>query len=84
MCDKAVDSYPHTLKFFLDCYITQKLWDIAANTHPSTMKFVSDCYKTQEICDKTVNSIFLHLFIFLINIKFQKCAMKLFMKILLC
>ena len=24
MCDKAVDNYPHALKFVPDCYMTQK------------------------------------------------------------
>ena len=29
MCDKAVDNYPHALKAFSDCYITQKMCDKA-------------------------------------------------------
>ena len=55
MCNKAVDNYPHALKFVTDCYKIQKMCYIAVNTYPSTMQFVPECYKTHEMCDKAVN-----------------------------
>ena len=39
MCDKAVDNYPHELKFGPGCYTTQKMCDKAVKTHPSTIPF---------------------------------------------
>ena len=39
-CDKAVDSYPHALKFVPGCYKTQDMCDKAVNTYPSTIQFV--------------------------------------------
>ena len=59
MYDKAVDKYPHTLKFVPNCYITQKMYEKSVNTYHSTIQFVLDCYKTQEMCDKDVNKCFL-------------------------
>ena len=59
MCDKAVDNYPHELKFVPDSYITQKMCDKAVDTYHSTIQFVLDCYKTQDMCDKAVNKCFL-------------------------
>ena len=53
------------------------------SAYHSTTEFVPKCYKTQEMCDKSYNSFFLHLFIFLINIKVKKCVAGLFLKILL-
>ena len=82
MCDKAVDNYPHALKFVSECYITQKMCDKAVNTYHSTLQFVPECYKTQEMCDKAVNRCFLA-FIY-IGIKLKKCVRELFLKIILC
>ena len=59
ICDKAVDNYPHSLKFAPDWYMTQKMCDKAVNIDHSTMQFVSDCYQTQEMCDEAVNRCFL-------------------------
>ena len=38
MCDKALESYPGTLKFVPNCYITQKMCDKALNTFHSTIQ----------------------------------------------
>ena len=61
MCDKAVDYYPHALKFVPDCYKIQNMCDKAVNTYPSTIQFVPECYKIQEMYDKAVNRYFLYL-----------------------
>ena len=59
MCDKAVDNYPHALKFLPDCFIAQKMCDKAVNTYHSTIQFVPNCYKTQEMCDKAFQNYIL-------------------------
>ena len=33
MCDKAVDTYPSTIKYFPECYMTKEMCDKAANTY---------------------------------------------------
>ena len=81
MCNIAVDSYPHALEFVSECYKTQSMCDKTVNTYPSTIQFVPECSMTQEIRDKAVNRWFLHLILFLINIKLKKCAKELFLKI---
>ena len=59
--------------------------DKAVTTYDSTIQFVPDCYKTQEICDKTVTRCFLSfIYIFLIDIKLNKCVTEVFRKIRLC
>ena len=55
--------------------------DKAVNSYPSTIKVIPECFMTQEMCDKAVNSCFLYLILFLINIKLQKCEIVLFVKI---
>ena len=88
MCNKAVDHYPHALEFVLNYYMTQKMSGKVVNTHSSTIQFVSECYKTQEMYDKAfiyilfIYNLFLHLFIFLVNIKLKKCVTVLSLKIL--
>ena len=49
MSNKAIDNYPHALKFVLECYKTQKTCYKAVNTYPSTIKFVTECLLTQEM-----------------------------------
>ena len=43
MCDKAVENYPHALKFVPDCYLIQKMFDEAVKTYHHTTQFVPDC-----------------------------------------
>ena len=81
--EKAVDNYPHALKFVPDCYKTQTMCGKAANIYHSTIQFLPECYNAQEMSDKAVNRYFLHLYIFLICIKLKKCVTVLFLKILL-
>ena len=54
MCDKAVDNYPHALKFVFYCFMTKKTCDRAVDTHPSIITYVLDWCKTQKICDKMI------------------------------
>ena len=55
--------------------------DKPVNTYPSTIKFVPECLMTQEMCDEAVNSCFLFLILFIINIKLKKCEVVSFVKI---
>ena len=71
------DSYAHALKFFPCPFKTQKICDDAVDDYPSTTQFVPECNKTQEMYDKSVNTFFFNSVMFLINIKSQKCVMKL-------
>ena len=71
------DSYAHALKFVPFPFKTQKMCDDAVDGYPSTTQFVSECNKTQEMYDKSVNTFFVQSVMFLINIKSQKCVMKL-------
>ena len=58
MCDKALDNYPHALKFVPDFYKTKKMFDKVVSSHPCSIQFVPECYNTQEICEKAVNISF--------------------------
>ena len=40
MCDKAVDNYPDTLEFALECFKAQKMFDKAVNTYLSTTEYL--------------------------------------------
>ena len=62
----------------------------AVDHYPHASEVVPD-YMTQKMCDKAVDTylellinVFLHLLIFVINIKLTKCVTELFLKILLC
>ena len=57
-CDKAVDNYPHAIKFVSEYCKTQKMCDKIADNHPSAMQFLAECYKKQQMCYKTVNTCF--------------------------
>ena len=58
MCNKAVDKYPHALKFVSECYmILKKMFDKVNDTVKLSIcyisiklliKFVPECYKTQK------------------------------------
>ena len=73
MCDKVVHNYPHALNVVPDCYITQKMFDKVVNTYHTTIKLAPECYKAREMRGKVVNRCFLHLIMFLIDIKLKKC-----------
>ena len=48
MCDKAVDNYPHVLRFVPDCYKTQEMCDKAVNRCFLAFIYIPDRYKTQQ------------------------------------
>ena len=51
-CDKAVDTYPSTIK----CFMTQKMCDKAINNHIFFLfNSIPDRYKTQKMCDRAVS-----------------------------
>ena len=49
MCNKAVDSYAHSLGSIPNCYKAQKMCDKTASTYPSTIQFIPDRFKTQNV-----------------------------------
>ena len=83
MCKKAVGSYSHALEF-ARLLEGSKKYNKAINTYHSTMQFVPECYRIQEMCDKAVNTCFLYLILFPIDIKLKKYLTELFLKILIC
>ena len=85
MCDKAILENYGTLKSVPDCYKNQQICDKAVDNYLHALEFVPDCYMTLKMCEKAVNTlsptmikllinVFLHLFIFLIDIKLKKCV----------
>ena len=63
MRNKAVDNYPHGLKFALErewskvSKSEKKMCHEAVNTYPSVIQFVPECFMTQEMFDKAVNQL---------------------------
>ena len=58
MCDKAVDTYPSTTKFFPECYKTQKICHRAVQRCFFVFDSIPDKYKTQEICNVAASLYF--------------------------
>ena len=58
--------------------------NIVVNTCPSTIQLFPEYCKTKKMCDKAVNTCFLHLILFLINIRLKDCVTELIPKIPLC
>lgn len=48
LCDKAVDTYPSTIKFVPECFYAWKRCDSAVDTSLFVFDSVSDGYKNQE------------------------------------
>ena len=84
MYDKAILENSGTLESVCDYQKNQQMCDKAVENEPHALKFVPDCCKTQELVIKLLRDVFLHLFIFLIDIKLRKCMKELYLKILLC
>ena len=55
MCDKAVSTYPSTIKFVPECFMTQEMFDKAVNRCFFVFNSIPDQYKTQEMCDTIVS-----------------------------
>ena len=51
MCDKAVSTYPSTIKFIPECFTTQKICHKVVNICFFVFDCIPDQYKTQEMCD---------------------------------
>ena len=45
MCDKAVKTYPSTMKFVPECFMTQKMCDKVDNRCFFVFDFIPDQYK---------------------------------------
>ena len=54
MYDKAVSTYPSTIKYVPKCHKTQKMYNKAVNRCFFVFDSVPDWYKTQEMCDGVV------------------------------
>lgn len=72
------------LEFFLDCYKVQQMRNKSVDTFPSAIKFVHECYKTQKVFDKAIILVLLYFILFTINVKLEKCVVKVFPENLLC
>ena len=52
MCDKAVGTYPTTIKFVPECFMTQEMCDKSANICFLVFNSIPDRYKTQKMCGR--------------------------------
>ena len=80
-CNKAFHNYPCALEFVPESFMTQEVCDKAVNTYSSTIKFVpedSKCIRPKKCAIKLLINVFLHFFIFLIDINLKKCVAVLF------
>ena len=58
MCNKAADSYAHSLGSIPNCYKAQKICDKAASTYPSTIQFIQEMFdKAFETCPFLLDSV---------------------------
>ena len=55
MCDKAVNTYPSTIKRVPKCFMTQEMCGKAANRYIFVFHSIPDRYKTQEICNSVIS-----------------------------
>ena len=74
MCRKAILENGGTSKSIPEFYKNQEMCNKAVDDYPHALEFVPECFMTQEMCDKAFNKFFLAFFIFLINIKLNKCV----------
>ena len=54
-CDKALDTYPSTIKFFPESFMTQEMCDRAVIIWFFVFDSIVDCCKTQEMCDRVAS-----------------------------
>ena len=54
ICNKAVYTYPSTIKFAPECFVTQEMCNEAADNYLFLLDSIPDWYKTREICDRAV------------------------------
>ena len=54
-CDKALDTYPSTVRFFPESFMTQEMCDRAVIIWFFVFDSILDCCKTQEMCDRVAS-----------------------------
>ena len=78
MCDRAFDIHPSVMQFVPEWFKTQEMCDKADDTCLFVFNFIPGQYKTKKKCVmKLFPKIHLCLNIFLIDINFKKCLIKL-------
>ena len=55
MCKHEVKKSPFLIRYVLDQFNTQKMWDKAILEIGGTSESVPNCYKIQEICNKAAD-----------------------------
>ena len=55
MCNKAVDTYPSTIKFIPGCVMNQIMYDKEINRFFCVFHSIFNQYETQEMCDSVVS-----------------------------
>ena len=68
MCDKAVYTYPSTIKFAPECFMTQEMCNKAVDSYLFPLDSIPDWYKTWEMFDRAVSDDAFLIVIALINI----------------
>ena len=58
MCDKVVFEDPFMLKYCLDRYRTQEMWDKAFDAFLPALKFVPHCFVTSKMIKKLDDVLF--------------------------
>ena len=68
MGDKAVYTYPSTIKFARECFMTQEMCNKAVDSYLFPLDSIPDWYKTWEMFDRAVSDDAFLIVIALINI----------------
>ena len=68
MCDKAVYTYPSTIKFAPECFMTQEMCNKAVDSYLFPLDSIPDWYKTWEMFDRAVSDDAFLIVIALLNI----------------
>ena len=55
MCDKAWNTYPSTIKFVPECFMTQEMCNKAVNICFFVFVSISNQYKTEEMCHSVIS-----------------------------
>ena len=58
MCDKAVSKDPFMLKYCLDSYMTQEMWDQTVSDFLLALQFVPDWFVTNKMLEKFNDALF--------------------------
>ena len=55
MCDKAVDTYPSTIKFVSEFFMAQEMCDKVVNIYFFAFDSIPDWYKTRGMCGRVAS-----------------------------